>query len=375
MVGTAAGIEEFIARIADATREPATSDYAVLLDALRELDPSATAVDDSSSLFAGERVRRERFAVDSQEARAYFDADKVREGLLAVVSRLFGLTFDASTDESWHEEVRVYDVAIDGEPLGRIHLDLHPRDGKYKHAAMFDLRPGIRDRQLFEGALVCNFNRGPLEHDEVETLFHEFGHLVHALLASRHDWAEVTGIATEWDFVEAPSQMLEEWAWDARVLQTFATDAAGSPIPTELVERMRRANGFGRAQWAARQLFYTAVSYYLHRDRPADRTAFIEELRERYDVVQQVPGTHMHCSFGHLTGYSSAYYTYLWSLVIAKDLFTAFHSEDLFDPDVARRYRDLVLAPGGSKDAAELIEDFLGRPYSFDAFAEWLRGE
>ncbi|MDM4763264.1 M3 family metallopeptidase [Galbitalea sp. SE-J8] len=372
MVGSAAGIEAFIERLRDAVSAPAASDYDELLDALRASDPAVEVVDASNAAFASELLRRERYAVDSQEARPYLHIDKVRQGLLDVTSRLFGLEYTAVDAPTWHEEVRVYDVSLTGEPLGRIHLDLHPREGKYKHAAMFDLRPGVSGGPLFEGALVCNFNRGPLEHDEVETLFHEFGHLVHGLVGSRQPYVALSGIETEWDFVEAPSQMLEEWAWDARVLRTFATDDAGEPIPTELVERMRRANGFGRAQWAARQLFYSAVSYFLHRDRPADRTAYIDALRPRYDVLRQLPDTHLQASFGHLTGYSSAYYTYLWSLVIAKDLFTAFDGDDLFAAGPAQRYRDLVLAPGGSKDAAELVEDFLGRPYAFDAFAAWL---
>ena len=374
MAGSARGIEEFIEQLSVATQDSAHADYDVLLAALRAENAAVDQVDASNAAYASEKVRREQYAVDSQEARPYFDIEKVRDGLLSVVSRLFGMGFTPSSDPSWHEEVRVYDVTLDGEPLGRIHLDLHPREGKYKHAAMFDLRAGIADRQLFEGALVCNFNRGLLEHDEVETLFHEFGHLVHGLLGSRQDWVALSGIETEWDFVEAPSQMFEEWAWDATVLQSFATDDSGTPIPTELVERMRRANAFGRGQWAARQLFYTAVSYFLHRDRPADRTAYIDELRPRYDVLHQLPDTHLQASFGHLTGYSSAYYTYLWSLVIAKDMFTAFDPADMFAPEAAHRYRDLVLAPGGSRDAKDLVEQFLGRPYGFDAFAAWLGG-
>ncbi|MGH9020007.1 MAG: M3 family metallopeptidase [Acidimicrobiales bacterium] len=375
MVGSAAGIEAFLDKLLVATHSAAESDYAVLLAALRAQDPAITQVDSSSAFFASELVRREEFAVDSQEARRYFDSEKVREGLLTVTSRLFGLSFVATDDPSWHSEVRVYDVLFGAETLGRIHLDLHPREGKFKHAAMFELRSGVGGTQLFEGALVCNFNRGLLEHSEVEVLFHEFGHLVHGLLASRNEWIALSGIETEWDFIEAPSQMLEEWAWDARVLQTFASNEHGELIPTELVDRMRRADAFGRGQWAARQLFLSAVSFYLHSARPADHTAYISELRTKFDVLQQLPGSHFQCSFGHLTGYSSAYYTYLWSLVIAKDLFTAFDRDDLFNESVAHRYRDLVLAPGGSKDASQLVEDFLGRPYSFDAFANWLTGE
>jgi thimet oligopeptidase len=297
----------------------------------------------------------------------------VRAGLLDVTGRLFGIEYVEVPDTpAWHEDVTSYDVLRDGERLGRIHLDLHPRTGKYGHAAQFDLVPGIKDRQLAEGVLVCNFSRSLMEHDHVVTLFHEFGHLVHNVLAGGHEWTRFSGVATEWDFVEAPSQMLEHWAWDADVLQSFATNAEGEPIPRELVEKMRAAHDFGKGLYARTQMFYAALSYRLHQDVPDDLTATVRELQAKYDVFAYVPDTHFHTSFGHLEGYGSGYYTYMWSLVIAKDLFSAFDEHDMFDTEVSYRYRDAILAAGGSKDAADLVADFLGRPYGFDAFEAWL---
>jgi thimet oligopeptidase len=152
-------------------------------------------------------------------------------------------------------------------------------------------------------------------------------------------------------------------------------DEDGNPIPDELVARMRAAKDFGKGLFVRTQLFYTSVSYYLHRDRPADHDTAVRELQERYDLLEYIEGTHFQAAFGHLSGYTSAYYTYLWSLVIAKDLFSAFDPTDLFAPEVAHRYRDRVLAAGGSKDAADLVADFLGRPFSFDSFAAWLDRE
>jgi thimet oligopeptidase len=166
--------------------------------------------------------------------------------------------------------------------------------------------------------------------------------------------------------------MLEEWAWDAQILRSFATDEAGEPIPERLVERMRAAKDFGKGLFARTQMFYAALSYRLHRDRPDDITAAVREIQQRYDLLEYIPDTHFFASFGHLEGYSSAYYTYMWSLVIAKDLFSAFDPDDLFAPEVAHRYRDEVLARGGAADAADLVANFLGRPYAFDAFAAWL---
>ena len=182
-----------------------------------------------------------------------------------------------------------------------------------------------------------------------------------------------SGVATEWDFVEAPSQMLEEWAWDADVLQTFATDAAGEPIPGELVERMRAADEFGKGLHGAHaDVLRRRVLRLPPRRARRHHGARCEELQATYDVFGYVPGTHFFASFGHLQGYGSGYYTYMWSLVIAKDLFSAFDRADLFDTEVAHRYRDKVLAPGGRQDAADLVADFLGRPYAFDAFEAWL---
>jgi thimet oligopeptidase len=273
---------------------------------------------------------------------------------------------------SWHADVAAYDVHLDGVPLGRIHLDLHPREGKFNHAAQFDLVPGIAGVQLPEGVLVFNFTRGLMTHTDVVTLFHEFGHLVHHVLAGRHPWVRFSGVATEWDFVEAPSQMLEEWAWDADVLRSFATDETGEPIPADLVERMRAADEFGKGYLASAQMFYASVSYRLHLERPDDIDARVRELWAQYNLIAQLPVGHFFSTFGHLVGYNSAYYTYMWSLVIAKDLFSAFDGGDLFATDVAHRYRDRILAAGGSKDAADLVEDFLGRPYDAATFRAWL---
>ncbi|QBS38857.1 M3 family metallopeptidase [Nocardia sp. CS682] len=371
MIGTGNAIAEFIERISTAADAAGRRDVDALLARRREDDPADT-IDRSETGYYMELIRREQFDVDATEVRRYFDFTRVRTGLLEVTGRLFGLEYRPVDVPRWHEDVTAYDVYADGERRGRIYLDLHPRPGKYKHAAQFDLVGGITDRLLPEGVLVCNFPRGLMEHQDVVTLFHEFGHLIHHVLGGRQEWARFSGVATEWDFVEAPSQMLEEWAWDADILGSFAIDETGTRIPADLVERMRAAKDFGKGITIKTQVGYAAVSYLLHRDRPADHTAAVMQAMERYGMIPGLPGTHFQASFGHLAGYTSAYYTYLWSLVIAKDLFSAFDADDLFDPTVAHRYRDRILAPGGSRDAADLVADFLGRPSGFDAFRAWL---
>jgi thimet oligopeptidase len=377
MIAEGDAIPAFIEDVAEKALPSAERDLAVLLE--RAAQDGAEQIDNSNLRYYLEAVKRESYGVDAQEVRRYFDFAKVHDGLLDVTGRLFGLSYERVDVATWHDEVTSYDVFLAGtegdagrERLGRIHLDLHPRDRKYNHAAQFDLVPGVRNRQLAEGVLVCNFPRGLMDHDDVVTLFHEFGHLMHHVLAGRHEWVRFSGVATEWDFVEAPSQMLEEWAWDAEVLRGFATDADGNPVPAGLVDRMRAAEEFAKGLMARTQMFYASVSYRFHAELPEDLTARMLQLQDAYSLVRPIEGTHFFAGFGHLAGYSSAYYTYMWSLVIAKDLFSAFHSDDLFDTEVAHRYRDRVLAPGGSRDAAALVADFLGRPYSTEAFSAWL---
>jgi thimet oligopeptidase len=286
---------------------------------------------------------------------------------------------------AWHPEVEAWDVVEGDRLLGRVYLDMHPRDGKYKHYAQFTLASGQAGRRLPEGVLVCNFPRPApqapalMEHGDVKTFFHEFGHLLHHVLGGHTRWAAQSGVATEWDFVEAPSQMLEEWVWDPDVLATFARHVeTGEPIPPDLVRRMKAADEYGKGLMVRQQMFYAATSLELHRREPEglDTTALVAELQERYTPFRHVDGTYFHESFGHLDGYSAIYYTYMWSLVIAKDLFGEFgKGRHLLDPAPALRYRRAILEPGGTRPAADLVSDFLGRPYGFDAYEAWLNAE
>ncbi len=247
MIGSGPAIAAFIDDLAEATDAAGRREIEQLLEYARR--EGEDVIDFANWRHHLETLKRERFDVDAQQLRRYFDFRKVRRGLLDVTGRLFGLAYEDVAVPAWHPDVTSYDVRLvdSGELLGRIHLDLNPRDRKYNHAAQFTLVNGVLGRQLPEGALVCNFPRGLMDLDDVVTLFHEFGHLMHHMLAGRHAWARFSGVATEWDFVEAPSMMLEEWAWDPTVLRTFATDADGEPIPEDLVVRMRAADEFGKA--------------------------------------------------------------------------------------------------------------------------------
>jgi thimet oligopeptidase len=373
MIGSGPEIPAFLSRLDAASAEAATVEHARLLERLRRDEPEADVVTIADFWYLLGALKREEYDVDAQLVRSYLPFDRVRAGVLDVTGRLLGVEYRPVAVPTWHEDVASYDVLRDGERIGRIHLDLHPRAGKFSHAACFPLVPGVSGRSLPEAVLLCNFSRGLLAHDDVVTFFHEFGHLVHDILGADHRWVRFSGVATEWDFVEAPSQLLEEWAWDAEVLRSFTANAAGEPIPAELVEKMRVADAFGRALEVRRQLGHANVSYRLHVDRPSDLQAETERLYSETSPVQPLPGLHPYAGFGHLTGYGACYYTYQWSLVIARDLLSGF-DRGLMDEQTADRYRREILEPGGSRDARDLVEAFLGREYSFDAYREWLAG-
>ncbi len=374
MAGSSANVDAFLTKVDDASRDAAIAEYETVFARLQQEVPDASAVTTADLAYLFNVIKREQYDVDAQVVRSYFSFPAVMQGVLELTGTLLGIEYHPVTVPTWHEDVHVFDVTKGDETIGRIYLDMHPRDGKYNHAACFDMIVGREGVELPEGVLMCNFARGTMEHDEVTTFLHEFGHLVHAILAGHQRFTAQSGIATEWDFVEAPSQMLEEWAWDADVLARFARNANGEPIPAALVERMRKADAFGRALLTRRQLGFARVSYQLHHDVPADITTAAAQWVESTSPVKNLEDSHFACAFGHLTGYGASYYTYQWSLVIARDLLTAF-GDDLMNEAAATRYRETVLEPGGTKDAADLVRDFLGRDYNFDAYRAWLSGE
>jgi thimet oligopeptidase len=385
MIGNGTRAAEFIERIGKLTREQAAREYEVYLKRKREDDPPATAVNRWEARYYEQIVRKRDFDYDAQEARPYFPFAGVKRGVLDVTSKLFGVTYTRIENAAvWDPSVEAYEVREGGRLLGRFFLDLHPRPGKFNHAAQFNIRTGVTGAQIPEAALVCNFaggtpgDPGLMEHDDVVTFFHEFGHLLHTIFGGHQRWMPVAGIAVEHDFVEAPSQMLEEWAQDPAMLQTFAKHhETGAPIPKDLVEKMRRAKVFGRAIDTSFQVLYAALSLNLYNRTPSsvNPDSLAKAYEASYVPYPPMPDTHFQASFGHLDGYSAMYYTYLWSLVIAKDLFSQFDRDHMMDSAVASRYRRSVLDPGGTKPADQLVRDFLGRDFRYEAYEKFLKGE
>jgi thimet oligopeptidase len=380
MTGSPEVAEAFLSRVETAATDAAGIEYQRLLAKLVETQPDADTVPEWSSSYLAEQIRQSDYALDSQEVRQYFAYDNVRSGIFSLVQDLFGVEIrDWADAPVWDESVTAHEMYRNGELIGRFFLDMHPRDGKFKHAAAFPIRFGPTSDGVPVGALMCNFPAGDhttglMEHRQVETFLHEFGHLIHDMFSGQPDFASLSMGNLEWDFIEAPSQMLENWVWDYDTLAKFAVNAEGETIPRELVAKMNAARDFGKGLGTLRQLLYAGVSlnYY---NRPPDEVDFDEIWNERQSALsplESLPDVHRYASFGHLDGYSAIYYTYQWSLAISTDMFTEFEKNGLRDPDTAARYRDNVLAPGSSKPAAELVHDFLGRDWTPEAYEKKL---
>jgi thimet oligopeptidase len=384
MMGSAANARSFLAKLDEASREGARRELELILDFARARQPDLQAIDITSRAWWYEEFRRSAFDFDSQSVRPYFPYAQVEAGVLETAARLFKIEFRRADATTWHPAVSVFDVLDGGARIGRFYLDMHPREGKDKWFSAAPIVTGVRGRALPEAALICNFPKsngddpGLLQYSDVVTYFHEFGHLMHAILGGQTEWAGISGFATEGDFIEVPSQMLEEFFRDEKLLQAFAKHyQTGETLPSEVIRKMKLAGAFGRADWVRSQLYYTTLSLDLHDSDPTalDLDSTTKRLYESLQPWTWLDGNRMYASFGHLTGYSSNYYTYAFDKVIALDFFAQFDRADLLGCDAGARYRKAVLEQGGSKPGRQMVRDFLGRDEEFQAFSNWLNEE
>ena len=323
-----------------------------------------------------ERLRERRYAVDQEAMRRYFPTKGTVAWMLDITSRLYGVRFEPASVPVWHDDVIYLDVLNEHDShIGGIYLDLYPRDGKYKHAAAWPVR-GVSARigRKPISALVTNFNRHGLTHDEVETLLHEFGHVLHGVLSHTHYLAH-SGTSVERDFVEAPSQMYEEWASRMESL-ALLRDHCGDcpPIDESLVERLRQSNRFGAGIDYGRQLLYASFDMALASSSPG-RSLEVWSLMESATPMGYIDGTQFPGTFEHIaSGYAAGYYGYMWAKVIALDLLSAFGA-DLMNSETGRRFREMILSRGSEEPARAMVERFLGRPVASDAFFAHIIGE
>jgi thimet oligopeptidase len=333
------------------------------------------------------QLRKEKYAVDTEQLRVFFSFERVLRGMFDVYEKIFGLKFEQlENPDPWFPGVNLYATldAATGEPLGLFYMDNFPRDGKYNHFAQFGIVDGhvLPDGRFQRPvvALVCNFAEpGPdrpslLDHREVETLFHEFGHGLHSML-TRARFGQFSGTNVPRDFVEAPSQMLENWVWDAVVLDTFAADYRdpSKKIDPALLQKMLEAKLATTGTFYSRQAALALSDLKLH---AAPTPGVAKDSRRILNDVfganfLKIPeGGHLGAYWGHLTGYDAGYYGYLWSEAIAADMASIFEQapEKFLDAGVGRRLRDEIYAVGGSRDAEVSIQRFLGRERSNEPF-------
>jgi thimet oligopeptidase len=379
---------ERVKQMYDQLRDPLTAkglEEKAAVAALLEADTGDTEVQGWDWSYYDTQQRKTDYGVDNFEVAEYFPLQQVLDGMFALTSEMFGITFEEITDfDTWHEDVKLYAMheADSGEEIARFYLDLFPREGKYGHAAEFPL---IRGRLLEDGsyqnpvcAMVANFTKPTkdqpslLQHGEVETLFHEFGHVLHQNLG-RTELARFSGTSTERDFVEAPSQIMEHWTWRPDVLKRFARHyETGEPIPTGLVDQLVAARLLNKAMWQLRQMTYGWWDQEIHGGPDRDIDAIYVE-GSKISLLPYHEGTFALASFGHLMGgYDASYYGYMWAEVFGDDMFSRFEEEGVTNPEVGLAYRREVLGRGGALDADEMLVNFLGRDPSNEAFLKKL---
>ena len=423
MAKNAETARKFVRDLTERTRPAFERENLELEEFRRSLEgPSATPLAPWDVAYYAEKLRKARFDFDEEVLRPYFEVGRVIRGLFDVAQRLFGVQIvEAPELSGWHPEVRAFSVVEGDDQLGYFYVDLHPRDDKRGGAWMQGLRSGVlRDGQLdrphlglFAANLTASVEGRPalLTHREVQTLFHEFGHLLHHML-SRVEVRNQAGTRVAWDFVELPSQFMENWCWSREALDVFARHhETGAPIPEPLFEKMQAARTFRAATAMMRQLGFAEVDLALHLDfdpthgeaqprsdstsgrsssgalaradsgtalgravarqgsapdesDPADPVAFAQEVLERFSVTPYYDGWGFINGFTHLfasaTGYAAGYYSYKWAEVLDADAFSRFE-DDVFDPTAGAAFRREILERGDSEAPDVLYRDFMGR--------------
>ncbi|MCO7230860.1 oligopeptidase A [Halomonas sp. CnH100-B] len=333
--------------------------------------------------YASEKLREARYAISQEQLRPYFPAPRVVDGLFQVVERLYGVQVtEDSSAPSYHDDVRFFRITEQGTPIAGFYLDLYAREGKRGGAWMADCRVRRKTEngvQLPVAFLTCNFTApvggkpALLTHDEVTTLFHEFGHGLHHML-TKQEVADVSGInGVAWDAVELPSQFMENYCWEREGLDLLAKHVdTGEPLPDVLFERLQAAKNFQSAMGMVRQIEFSLFDLRLHHELEApsasDVQALLDDVRRQTSVVPVVDFNRFQNSFSHIFagGYAAGYYSYKWAEVLSADAWSAFEEAGIFDPTTGQRFREEILEQGGARDAAELFRAFRGREPSVE---------
>ncbi len=330
------------------------------------------------------KLLQKKYNVDSEEVKQYFQVDNVINGLFIISSQLFNLKFlEIDNPSVWHSDVRMFEVRenADNRLIGQFYLDLYPRENKYQHAAAFSIVSGKKLNSWYQrpiSCLVCNFpppgknTPALLLHEDVETFFHEFGHLLHDIL-TKTELSSQAGSSVAMDFVEAPSQMLENWVWNKQSLSLFATHyKTNEIIPDSLLNRMMKARNIQSGNNLLQQIFYGILDLTLHEEFDSSNvkstTEIMSELQNSITNYAYTEGTHQQASFDHLLDYGASYYGYLWSEVFAADMYSVFEKEGVLNQEVGLWFRKTILEKGGTENPMNLVRAFLRRDPNNEAF-------
>lgn len=387
MAKTPETVWDFEKSLKEKVGKKADRDYNQLLEKKREhkKDQSIDNVHSYESAFYTTKILRENYEVDDEEVKQYFELNKVLDGLFRITGRLFGIEFEeVDNPKVWHDEVRLFEVYESSDLLGRFYLDLFPRDDKFNHAACFGMFPGKqtdKGYQLPHASLVTNFPKPSenkpslLTHSDVVTLFHEFGHLMHDLL-TKAPYSEQSGTSTVRDFVEVPSQILENWAWEYEALKLFAKHyKTGGILPESLHKKMVKAKNVGSGLQTQQQIFYGMLDMTFHdqydpENNKETSTDVVKRLQNEITYFDYMEDTYFQAGFGHLVGYAAGYYGYLWAKVYAEDMFGLFREKGVLNTDLGIDFRRKVLERGSSVEEKDIVLEFLGREAEYDAFLE-----
>lgn len=386
MAKTPERVWEFENSLKEALKEKSKKDYDELLEIKRTKQTEVNTINAWETSYYSNILKKEKYQLDGEEVKLYFALDDVLAGLFSITQTLFEYEYREVKDPSvWNEEVRMFEVYQDDKLKGRFYLDLFPRDNKYGHAACFPLRNGKMTAEGYKvptASLVCNFPKPTEEkpslmtHSQVNTLFHEFGHVLHHM-STTAELESQSGTNVSRDFVEAPSQIFENWTWNYDALKLFAKHyETREVLPKALFDKMLAAKNVGSGMAASGQVFLGTFDMTLHDlyDPNGSKTTtdVLKSVQSDISLIEYVEGTHFHTAFGHLTGYGASYYGYLWSKVYAQDMFSIFDEKGILDTTTGIRYRDIILSSGSSRDELELVKEFLGRDPNNEAFLKEL---
>ena len=378
---------DFLDGLKEPLKEKIRTDLATLLTLKKELEPGAVRVEPWDLAYLTEQERKRKYALDDETIRKYFPFERVVQGMFDCFGPLFGIRFaDVKRAKVWAPGVKLYRVinASDKRTLAYIYFDMFPRDGKYGHMMMVPLISGRAKGQEYTvpvTAIVGNF-RAPsgdtpslLTHDDVEGLFHEFGHALHGSL-TRVPYASLSGSSVEWDFVETPSQALENWAWEPAVLDKISGNYANpkEKLPAALRDRIIAARDLDAGLKYTRMLVISTEDMTFHTaDGPVDVTGIADKAYRDLMGIPPLEGGHEPATIGHfMGGYDAGYYSYLWAEVYALNVFARFKKDGLFNATTGAAYRHWILEQGNMQDGTVLLKGFLEKEPGMDVFYERL---